>query len=154
MGSSGHCRVRDVHVRMLVGRYRRMLGELKYHARHEPTSERAEQLSIGCAALAQAVLCVDSEIDLKSIVPLRFMPPTPFSNAELTREILAALRRETMPHCERSLASALLLHRRVFLTTPEQLTAFSRQVSLRLLALENRGVLRKDGDSWTLPPLG
>lgn len=152
MGVSGPCRVRDVHVRMLVRRYRRMLGELKYHTRREPSSPRSEKLRIGCATLAQAVLCIQPGIDLKSIVLIRFTPPAPFSSAQLTREILAALRRDTTAHCARSLATALLLHRRVLLATPEQRTAFSRQVSLRLVALANQGVLRQDGDEWTLQP--
>lgn len=154
MGSSGHCRVRDVHVRMLVGRYRRMLGELKYYARCEPTSARTDQLRNGCASLAEAVLCLQPGIDMGSIVPIRFAPPAPFSIAQLTREILAALRRESTPHCARSLATAVLQHRRVLLATPEQRTAFSRQVDLRLVALKNQGAVRKDGDSWTLPSLG
>lgn len=152
MGVSGHCRVRDVHVRMLVGRYRRMLGELKYHTRREPSSPISEKLRIDCTTLAQAVLCVQPDIDLGSIVPIRFTPPTPFSSAQLTREILAALRREATPHCARSLATALLLHRRVLLATPEQHAAFSRQVGLRLTALTNQKALRKVGDSWALQP--
>lgn len=154
MGSGGHCRVRDVHVRMLVEQYRRMLGELTYHVRRDPTSARADQLRNGCAVLAQAVLCLQPGIDLGSIVPIRFTAPAPFSVAQLTREILAAMRRETMPHCARSLATAVLLHRRVLLATPEQRTAFSRQVDLRLVTLKNQGAVRKDGDSWTLPSLG
>jgi hypothetical protein len=154
MGVSGPCRVRDVHVRMLVGRYRRMLGELKYHTRRQPSSPRSEKLSIGCATLAQAVLCIQPGIDLKSIVPIRFTPPAPFSSAQLTREILAALRREPMLHCARSLANALLLHRLLRLETPEQLAAFSRQVDLRLVTLENQGAVQKAGATWTLPPLG
>jgi hypothetical protein len=153
MGVSGPCRVRDVHVRMLVERYRRMLGELRYHTRREPTSARTKQLNVGCAAVAQAVLCVQPGTDLKSMAPVRFTPPAPFSSAQLTREILAALRRETMPHCARSLATALLLYRGVLLATPEQQAAFSRQVGLRLVALANQKAIRKDGDSWTLPSL-
>lgn len=152
MGVSGACRLRDVHIRTLVKRYRGMLGELNYHARREPTSTRSEQLRIGCASLALAVLCLQPDIDMGSIVPIRFTPPAPFSSAQLTREILTALRRETMPHSSHSLATALLLHRRVLLATPEQHAAFSRQVGLRLTALTNQKALRKVGDSWALQP--
>jgi hypothetical protein len=150
MGVSGYCRVRDVHIRQVVVRYRKALGELNYCTRRNHHSGKIELLQRTCTVLAQAVVCLQPHIDLETLRAIRFSPPAPFTNAELTRKILAELRRKKMPQCAASLAGDLLKLHRISLATPEERTAFFRQVRNRLLKLSDSRVLRNDGETWQL----
>jgi hypothetical protein len=152
MGVGGHCRVRDVHIRMLVERYRRMLGELNYYNRLGLKSTSPEQRRGGCEVLARAIRCVQPDINLEALAPIRFAPPAPFSSAQLTRAILAKLRTEETPVCAARLADSIRHQGHITFSTTDELNAFSRQVRLRLKALAKQGFLRGDGDLWMLQP--
>lgn len=111
---------------------------------------KSDELRLKCVALAKAVECLQPGIDLKLILPIRFSLPAPLSNAQLTRAILAELRRNELPQCPRTLTMALLQRHELSLGTPEQMMAFSRQVSLRLVTLEKQNAVRREGDAWSL----
>lgn len=152
MGVSGQCRVTNVHSNQILTAYRRALGEYKYCSRTEPDTARSDLIQRKCLALAQAVLCLQPEIEISSVPPIRFWPRAPLTNNQTERAILAELRRNKNLRSPESLAGTLLAQHEISLIPTAEHNAFLRQVISRLNALAKHGLVVSTGDGWTVRP--
>jgi hypothetical protein len=151
MGTQGFCRITAVHLQGLLKRYRQLLGELRYFQKHHPLDWlRIKELQQACISLEQSLQVCAPELDLSSIQPIHFLPPSPLPGAALTRAVLGELRGSTTAMSIEMLTDALIAKHCSAFDMHAHLPKLRRRVLNLIGTLERKGIADQSKDGWAI----
>ena len=146
MGTKGLRRVTPTHVQALLGRYRRVRGELAFRQKHGLPTEPLER---ALDTLARALHICDATLDLKAVQPIRHTPPPPVSPQALQRAVLSVLRTAPAPLSVADITVAVL---RLLPELQAQEAWLRKRLPKSLATLQAKGWARQSGTGWQRPP--
>ena len=146
MGTQGFRRVTPTHLQALLGRYRRVLGELAFRQKQGLPTESLERAR---DALTRALHIYDATLDLAAVPPIRYTPPPPVSPQALQRALLSVLRTACVPLSVADIVVAVL---RLLPEVQEQEAWLRQRLPNSLATLQAKGWARQSGQGWQRPP--
>lgn len=151
MGHRGFCRLRPVHVASMIKRYRQLRGQVTYLRKHEPGSDvLIHDLESGVKALADVINACDPETDLAALRAISYQPPGPLPRSALNRAILSILRVSTQGHKCCGLIDALVTRHAITFLSAADAARFADRFKSHLRRLVARGLVRLDGDRYSI----